>query len=96
LAKAPLLCENVADDTKFGGKRTLAKRRVTADEERELLAAAARLNRARAAWDTALAERDELIASLADDGSRLSDIAEILGMSTKAIRDARDRAGRGA
>ena len=69
----------------------MPKRRVTGDEERDLLAAAARVDRARAEWDSALATRDQLIAELIETGARLTDIADVLGLSTKAVRDARAR-----
>lgn len=69
----------------------MPKRRVTGHEERDLLVAAARVDRARAAWDGALASRDQLIAELIETGARLTDIADVLGLSTKAVRDARAR-----
>lgn len=68
------------------------RRRVTGDEERELLAAAARLKHAENEAEVRRAERDQLIADLLDANARLPDIAEILGLTPKAIRDARDRA----
>lgn len=70
----------------------MSPRRVTAAEEHELLDAAHRVERARAELDAELAARDQLIAELIRANARVSDIAEILGLTRKAVRDARDRA----
>lgn len=67
-------------------------RRVTSAEERELLAIAQKLQRAKANVDDLRAERDQLIADLLHANARISDIAEILELTHKAVRDARDRA----
>jgi hypothetical protein len=67
-------------------------RRVTGAQERELLAVAELVERAKAALANAIAERDQLIADLIEQNARVSDIAEILQLTPKAIRDARERA----
>jgi DNA-binding NarL/FixJ family response regulator len=69
-----------------------AKRRVTGSEEQELVAAAAKVKAAEAELEQRRTERERLIADLVDSNARVGDIAEILGLSTKAVRDARDRA----
>lgn len=66
-------------------------RRVTGREEAELLDVAGRLKTAEDEVERVRAERDELIADLMDDQARVSDIAEILGLTQKAVRDSRDR-----
>lgn len=68
------------------------KRRVVASEEHELLAAAGKLKAAETEADRLRAERDHLIADLLDDNARLVDVAAILGLSPKAVRDAAARA----
>jgi DNA-binding NarL/FixJ family response regulator len=68
------------------------KRRVTGSEEQELVAAAAKVKAAEAELEQRRTERERLIADLVDSNARVGDIAEILGLSTKAVRDARDRA----
>jgi hypothetical protein len=68
------------------------RRRVTSSEERELLVAATRLKDAENEAEVRRAQRDQLIADLLDANARLPDIAEILRLTPKAIRDARDRA----
>ena len=70
----------------------MSPRRITHAEERELLAVAQRLEQAKSNVDAIMAERDQLIADLIHANGRISDISEILGLTHKAIRDARDRA----
>jgi len=69
------------------------KRRVTGVEERELLDIAAKLKAVEDEAERLRGERDQLIADLIADNARITDIAEILDLSHKAVRDARDRAG---
>jgi DNA-binding NarL/FixJ family response regulator len=71
-----------------------ARRRVTAQEERELLKAAAKLKAVEDQIEQRRRERDQLIADLLDSGARVVDIAEILKITAKAVRDARERAHR--
>ncbi len=66
-------------------------RRLTGSEETELLSAAERLAAAEAQADRLRRERNRLIAGLIDSGARIVDVADVLEMSTKAVRDARDR-----
>lgn len=56
------------------------------------MAAAAKVKAAEAELEQRRTERERLIADLVDSNARVGDIAEILGLSTKAVRDARDRA----
>jgi hypothetical protein len=72
--------------------RLVSPRRVTGAEERELLDAADAIRRAEAAVIDARAKRDQLIADLIDHQARIGDIAEVLSLTRKAVRDARDRA----
>jgi len=66
---------------------------VTGVEERELLDIAAKLKAVEDEAERLRGERDQLIADLIADNARITDIAEILDLSHKAVRDARDRAG---
>lgn len=71
---------------------TVSPRRVTNAEAEELLAAVRKETERKAAWQEALADRDQLIADLAHANARISDIAEITGLTSQGVRDARDRA----
>ena len=70
---------------------TMSPRRLTGAEERELLRAAGDAKAAAGEAANALARRDRLIAELIDGGCRIVDIADVLGLSAKAVRDARER-----
>lgn len=70
----------------------MSPRRLTGAEEMELLAAADQAKEAAAEARRLLAKRDHLIAELIDSGCRIVDIASVLDLSVKAIRDARERA----
>ena len=72
------------------------KRRVTSAEERELLAVKGELAASEAEVDRIRARRDSLISDLLDSGARQVDIAEILGLTERAVADARQRARRPA
>ncbi|HTX32241.1 MAG TPA: hypothetical protein VMD09_12740 [Solirubrobacteraceae bacterium] len=67
-------------------------RRLTGKEEAELLEAAKRLAAAQAEEERLLADRDRLIADLLEDGVRMVDVADVLGLTRKAVYDARERA----
>jgi len=67
------------------------KRRVTGREEAELVSVATELAAAEEQAAQLRVQRDELIVQLLETNARVADIAEILGMSLKGVRDARDR-----
>lgn len=70
----------------------VSPRRLTGAEEQELLSASAAAEAAATEAARVLAQRDHLIAELIDGGCRIVDIADVLGLSAKAVRDARERA----
>jgi hypothetical protein len=72
--------------------REVPPQRLTGDEERELLEAAGRLAAAEGEVARLRAERDRLIAELLDSGARIVDVADVLGVTRKAVQDARERA----
>ena len=67
-------------------------RRLTGNEERELLDAAAALAAAEEDLAAKRRARDRLIAELLDSGARIVDVADVLSVTRKSITDARDRA----
>ena len=73
---------------------SVSPRRLTHAEEVELLRIAKRLRTAEEKVDELRAERDQLIAELADDKVRMVDMAEVLDVTPKAIWDARNRGRR--
>jgi transcriptional regulator of acetoin/glycerol metabolism len=66
-------------------------RRVTGSEESDLRAAARRRDAAMQSVRLRQAELDQLAADIAAAGGRISDIAEILGVSRPAVYDAIER-----
>lgn len=70
----------------------MSPRRLTGREERDLLDLAERITAAEQEAERVRAERDELIADLIDSGARIVDIADVLGLTRKAVDDARHRA----
>ena len=67
-------------------------RRLTGAEEAELDAASRRIDRAQERLDQELAKREQLIADLVDHGARISDIADVLGVSRTTIYERLERA----
>ena len=67
-------------------------RRVTGREEREILEAERRVTDAVTRADSERADRDQLIADIANAGGRIADIASILGCSRAAVYAAIERA----
>jgi DNA-binding NarL/FixJ family response regulator len=67
-------------------------RRLTREDEDELLQVAGRIEQSERDHRLLLAERDQLIARLLEQGRRTTDIADVLGMSRAWVAAARDRA----
>lgn len=72
--------------------RTVSPRRLTGKEEAELVEAAERVKTAETTVDEMLRGRDRLIADVVHAGARVTDVADVLGMSRSAVYDAVDRA----
>lgn len=70
---------------------SVSPRRLTHAEEIELLRITRRLKAAEEKVEELRAERDQLIAELADDRVRLVDMAEVLEVTPKTIWDSRNR-----
>ena len=72
--------------------RDVSPRRLTGKEEGELVAVAERLADADAHAAELLRERDRLILDVTQAGARVSDVANVLGISRNAVYDAITRA----
>lgn len=70
----------------------VSPRRLTGAEEAELLNAVRRLKASQAETGRRRAERDRLILDLVESNVRIVDVADVVKMTRKAIREAMDRA----
>ena len=71
--------------------RPVSPRRLTGQEEAELLEAARRLKAAEDEAGLLLTRRDRLIAELVQAGARVTDVADVLNMSRNAVYAAVER-----
>jgi hypothetical protein len=70
----------------------MSPRRLTGAEESELTAAAVRLKDAETDVERLMRDRDRLIAELVQAGARITDIADVLGLTRSAVYGAVERA----
>jgi len=74
------------------GFRAVSPRRLTGQEEAELVAVAQQLRESQARCAELARERDGLILDVSQAGARIADIAAVLGLSRNAVYDAITRA----
>ena len=72
--------------------RAVTPRRLTGREEAEVIAAAERLAAAEREVERLIRERDRLILEIVEAGARVTDLANVLGVSRSAIYDSVTRA----
>lgn len=70
----------------------VSPRRLTGKEEAELVEAARRLQGAEGEASRLLRDRDRLILEVVQAGARVTDVADVLNLTRKAVYDACDRA----
>jgi hypothetical protein len=70
----------------------VSPRRLTGKEEADLVRVVHRLKASQAETDQIRAERDRLILELVESNARIIDVADVVQMTRKAIREAMDRA----
>ncbi len=72
--------------------RDVSPRRLTGKEESELVEAVRKLEAGEREAERLLAERDRLILEIAQAGARVTDIADVLGLTRSAVYNAMERA----
>ncbi len=72
--------------------RSVSPRRLTGAEESELVAASDRLKAAEAEVGRLMRDRDRLISEIVHAGARITDVADVLGLTRSAVYGAVERA----